>query len=189
MSFYDCIQEIEKRAGIMDIIRRKMPGAVAETFSTPSFKDQLIGNTKGMASKMLPALGLMGAAYAVPYGIASAKENARIKDDEGDLEDSYQKMFEKLPQLKEVIDRDGNDSRLRENFDILANMAPDVAKTPSMAAAFVHSAMARGPELFTTGTVKDMVGIQSQLNMARREQPYHQSTGIPGIITGAARMR
>lgn len=189
MSVFKCLQELEKQAGLREKLMGMLPGAVEEVVSKPTFGQEVLQNTRSMGAKMLPAAGLMGAAYAVPYGIASAQEKARLKDDESDLEDSYQKMFAKLPQLQEVIERDGDDGQIRENFEILANMAPDVAKTPAMAAAFVHSAMSRGPELFTTGTVKDMVGIQSQLNQGRRQDPYHQSSGIPGILSTAAKMR
>ena len=175
---------MEKNAGVMDLLRRAkdVPKIVPQSFGR-----EILGNARSMAAKAIPALGLASAAYAVPYAITSAKEKAERNADKADFEESYQRMFDKLPQLQEVVERDGDDKAIRENFEILANMSPDVAKTPAMAAAFVHSALTRGPELFTTSTVKDMVGIQDAVNRSKamRQRPMNERSGGPFILSTA----
>ena len=182
MSVYDCLS---KEAGFFSALKNLGKSVPLPPPPPPSYGQEILGNARSMSAKVLPALGLAGAAYAIPYGITSAKERAQRNAEKGDLEESYDKMFEKLPQLQEVIERDGSDQSIRENFNILASISPDVAKTPAMAAAFVHSALARGPELFTTGTVRDMAQLQGLMNQNRAPIPFDRTSANPFLLATA----
>jgi hypothetical protein len=185
MSVFEEFKRMNKEAaGVKSALGKMIPDAIKQ-LKDPSVGEAISAGTKRFVKNIVPPLGVMGAMYAVPYGVSSAAQHFKDKQSDEELQSSYNKMFQKLPQLQEVVDRDGNDDMIRENFDILARMAPDVAKTPSMAAAFVHSALSRGPELFTTGTVKDMAQIQSIVDRNREKPSFSQRSSIPFLMGNA----
>ena len=172
-----------KEAGLFDRLRRG-GGAVANSglFNrlrhgalTPAKEPSATWSDVG--SNLLKMMGVAGLSAGATAGIGALVKHKHDRALAGDIERSYETMFDEFPRLKEVREKDPE--LVRTHFGVLAKFAPSLAADPTVAGSFVQSTTVQG--IIEPKTIHSLAETQRRIDEMREgRSPFseHFDRGI-----------
>jgi hypothetical protein len=118
-------------------------------------------NWSDVGANLLKMLGIAGLSAGVTAGASALLRHRQDRALKGDIERSYQQMFDEYEDLKRLPQ-----DQVQKHFDVLARFAPSLAANPTVAGSFVTET--------TTRSLLDPKTIQTLAETQRRIDEMHE---------------